>query len=64
MRADVIATGAMIGRYNASSAIFGLKNWCGWTDKQEVGNLDGKPFRQSIDLTELSDEELMAMADE
>ena len=64
IRADTIAAGAMLGHYQQSITIFALKNWAGWTDKQEVGNLDGKPFRQSIDLTELSDEELMAMADE
>ena len=64
IRADTIAAGAMLGHYQQSITIFALKNWAGWTDKQEVGNLDGKPFRQSIDLTELSNEELMAMADE
>lgn len=64
IRADTITAGAMIGRYQQTMTIFALKNWCGWTDKQEVGNLDGKPFRQSIDLSTLSDDELMAMADE
>lgn len=64
IRSDTITAGAMLGHYQQTMTIFALKNWCGWTDKQEVGNLDGKPFRQAIDLTELSDEELMAMADE
>lgn len=64
IRADTVATGTMLGRYQPSMSIFALKNWCGWTDKQEVGNLDGKPFRQSIDMTELSDAELMELAGE
>ena len=36
-RADVIAQGTMLGRYQPSMSIFALKNWCKWTDgKQEV----------------------------
>jgi hypothetical protein len=26
----------MLGRYNSTMSIFALKNWCKWTDKQEV----------------------------
>ena len=36
VRADLIAEGAMLGRYQPTISIFALKNWCKWTDKQEV----------------------------
>lgn len=36
IRADVLAQGALLGHYHSTMAIFGLKNWCHWTDKQQV----------------------------
>lgn len=36
IRADTIAEGTMLGRYQPTMSIFALKNWCKWTDKQEV----------------------------
>ena len=36
IRADVIAEGSMLGKYQPTMSIFALKNWCKWTDKQEV----------------------------
>lgn len=36
IQADTITSGAMLGRYNSTMSIFALKNWCKWTDKQEV----------------------------
>lgn len=33
LQSDVIAEGAMLGKYNATMAIFALKNWCKWSDK-------------------------------
>lgn len=36
IQADTIAAGAMLGAYNPTMAIFGLKNWCKWTDKQQI----------------------------
>ena len=36
VQADLIAEGAMLGRYQPTMSIFALKNWCKWTDKQEV----------------------------
>lgn len=36
IRADVLAQGALLGKYNSTMTIFGLKNWCHWTDKQQV----------------------------
>ncbi len=36
VQADLIAEGAMLGKYQPTMSIFALKNWCKWTDKQEV----------------------------
>lgn len=36
IRADLLARGAALGKYNPTIVIFALKNWCKWTDKQEV----------------------------
>lgn len=36
IRADTIAEGTMLGKYQPSMSIFALKNWCKWTDKQEI----------------------------
>ena len=36
IRADVISEGTMLGKYQPTMSIFALKNWCRWTDKQEV----------------------------
>lgn len=36
IQADTITSGAMLNKYNSTMSIFALKNWCKWTDKQEV----------------------------
>lgn len=36
LQSDTIMTGGMLGKYNATMSIFGLKNWCNWKDKAEV----------------------------
>ena len=36
IQSDTIMTGGMLGKYNATMSIFGLKNWCNWKDKSEV----------------------------
>jgi hypothetical protein len=36
IRADLLSRGASIGAYNSTMAIFALKNWCNWKDKQEI----------------------------
>lgn len=33
LQSDTIMTGGMLGKYNATMSIFGLKNWCHWKDK-------------------------------
>jgi hypothetical protein len=36
LQSDVIMQGGMMGRYNPTMSIFGLKNWCGWSDSGRV----------------------------
>ena len=36
IQSDIIAEGGMLGHYQSAMSIFALKNWCKWTDKQEV----------------------------
>lgn len=36
LQSDTIMTGAMLGKYNPTMSIFGLKNWCNWKDKAET----------------------------
>jgi hypothetical protein len=33
MQGDTIIEGGMLGAYQSATAIFALKNWCGWKDK-------------------------------
>ena len=32
LQSDVIMQGGMMGKYIPTMSIFGLKNWCGWSD--------------------------------
>ncbi len=34
LQSDIIMQGGMLGKYNPTMSIFGLKNWCGWGDNQ------------------------------
>ena len=36
IQSDVIMQGGMMGKYNPTMSIFGLKNWCGWCDSGRV----------------------------
>lgn len=36
LQSDLLAEGAMTGKYNPTMTIFTLKNWCNWRDKQET----------------------------
>lgn len=51
MRADVVAQGTMLGKYQPSMSIFALKNWCGWADKVETQNVN-----KNFEMSALSDE--------
>ena len=37
IQSDVIMQGGMKGKYNPAMSIFGLKNWCGWSDSGRIG---------------------------
>ena len=37
LQSDVIMQGGMKGKYNPTMSIFGLKNWCGWSDSGRIG---------------------------
>lgn len=32
IRSDTVMMGGMLGKYQPTMSIFGLKNWCGWKD--------------------------------
>lgn len=38
IRADVMLQGAMIGKYQSATTIFGLKNFCNWQDRPLTDN--------------------------
>ena len=40
IRGDVIAEGAMLGRYQPTMSIFALKHWCKWTDTPETEKVE------------------------
>jgi hypothetical protein len=54
MRADLLVRGTAMGKYNSTIAIFALKNWCKWTDKQEVttANIDDQTRNEVNSLVE------------
>lgn len=54
-RADVVAQGTMLGKYQPSMSIFALKNWCGWADKLETQN---ENVNRNYDMSHLSDEKI------
>lgn len=43
IQSDVIMQGGMLGKYNPTMAIFGLKNWCGWGDSSARNYVDERP---------------------
>ncbi len=38
LQSDLIAQGAMLGKYQNTMSIFVLKNWCKWADKPALEN--------------------------
>lgn len=49
MVAEALVEGSAKDQYKQNIVIFALKNWCGWSDKQEIGNKDGQAFRIELD---------------
>ncbi len=61
IRADIIMQGGMLGKYQPTMSIFGLKNWCSWVDKTENINTNTNTSEVKIDLSKLSNEEIKAI---
>lgn len=38
VRSDLLVRGGMLGKYQPTMTIFGLKNWCGWGDSGKVAD--------------------------
>lgn len=38
VRSDLLVRGGMLGKYQPTMTIFGLKNWCGWGDNGKVAD--------------------------
>lgn len=60
IRADVVAQGTMLGKYQPSMSIFALKNWCGWSDKLETQNTN---TNKNYDMSNLSDDQIDKILD-
>lgn len=38
VRSDLLVRGGMLGKYQSTMTIFGLKNWCGWGDNGRIAD--------------------------
>ena len=57
IRADTIAEGTMLGKYQPTMSIFALKNWCSWRDNPASANYNAEDAQQdelSESLSELA----------
>lgn len=57
IRADIIAEGTMLGKYQPTMSIFALKNWCSWRDNPASANFNAEDAQQdelSKSLSELA----------
>ena len=53
LQSDVIVAGAALGKYNSTMAIFALKNWCNWKDKQEIEqDINAKGIEVTINVVD------------
>lgn len=48
IQSDVIMQGGMLGKYNPTMAIFGLKNWCGWNNDGTMPNSVAETTEDSL----------------
>ena len=50
LQSDVIMQGGMMGKYNPTMSIFGLKNWCGWSDsgRATTGRYDEEKVEDAL----------------
>lgn len=42
IQSDIIMQGGMLGKYQPTMCIFGLKNWCSWADTKKEESTDEK----------------------
>ena len=64
LQSDVIMQGGMMGKYNPTMSIFGLKNWCGWSDSGRVVSGRYDEERQEDALSKALREEAERMQNE
>ena len=64
LQSDVIMQGGMMGKYNPTMSIFGLKNWCGWSDSGRVTTGRYDEERQEDALSKALREEAERMQNE
>ena len=64
LQSDVIMQGGMMGRYNPTMSIFGLKNWCGWSDSGKVSTGRYDEEKQEDALSKALREEAERMQNE
>ena len=60
IQSDTIMQGGMLGFYQPTLSIFGLKNWCGWVDKMETNNTN----KTVLDLSNKTTDEIREMLDD
>lgn len=56
VRSDLLVRGGMLGKYQPTMTIFGLKNWCGWGDSGRVADY-GAEVEEDDPLTKSLKEE-------
>lgn len=56
VRSDLLVRGGMLGKYQPTMTIFGLKNWCGWGDSGKVADY-GAEVEEDDPLTKSLKEE-------
>jgi hypothetical protein len=64
LQSDIIMHGGMLGKYNPTMSIFGLKNWCGWGDNGNNAYNRGEEKREDDPLTKALREEAERMQNE
>lgn len=64
IQSDTIMQGGMLGKYNPTMSIFGLKNWCGWSDTGKKLDYSMGIEKQDDPLTKSLKEEAERMNEE
>lgn len=50
LQSDTIMQGGMMGKYQPTMSIFGLKNWCGWGDNGKQSEATSEKVTVVIDV--------------